>query len=323
MPDVGASVPNTIDASAIATSSLDPGVAQSVLSKIATGQPLLPNEKVAAAKLPPAVLSRVAQSGSAPLPTVASDKPTMAQVRAEGQPQAGTMAEVRKVDDTLQNPPPVAPPQIKTARGPANLTTEQANRLGYVQQTPTPPLASGGVQQIPMVNNPTVTKSVAAQAAAPAQAAAAAPPPVTSGEITKKIDTVKDYLNTQPKGQQIAKIIAYVLDAIGVGMSARGGVSRESLAGQQIKANIQSQLMTKQAQLDLQNKLAALDPETKQAIAQALAIGNIQVAQSIAQKKGILPYELQLAQQSRFFSNPLFYNPQGVAASIVNGGEAK
>jgi hypothetical protein len=66
--NAGAPAAPKINASEVDSSQLDPQLAQSILTKVASGAPLTPDEKVAASKLSPSTIAHAANAGSAPLP---------------------------------------------------------------------------------------------------------------------------------------------------------------------------------------------------------------------------------------------------------------
>jgi hypothetical protein len=89
----------------------------------------------------------------------------------------------------------------------------------------------------------------------------------------------------------MANIISSIMDMVGGGMRAYGGVDSPTRLMQQGKINMEVQAQKAQAQnqadVDYEQKLRLLPTEVQQKIAEARAVGDIQTEQSIAQQYGI------------------------------------
>ena len=283
-----------INANNVAANQLDPQLAQAILTKVAGGQALTPDEKVAAGKLPPSVLAHAALSGTAPLPENSTPDPNTF-VGGPGSPSY-------KPPVTPPAPIPGAPQGNSAERfsTPPGATTQYNGSGQTTKMGPITPQAPPTV--------PPMTPTIATPAPVVAKSFQANTPSTigTSGDtISPNAEAAQAAVNspsTPPSlkgmtGQQIASLIANVLDAVGVGLSARGGVNRQTML---------------QKQMELKQQTGA---QAAQAMNQAHA--------NVAQEQGTAPIELQkqiaaMAEQAR---NEVYVKKQQAGVDLGNEKE--
>ena len=297
-----------VDANNIESSQLDPTLSQALLSKLASGAPLLPAEKLAASKLPPSVLSRAAQTGSAPLPDSykaplpAAERGPAPQVR----PLAGNPLPTATTPTQVPGAPPPATPSTFPPAG------NSAENQGL--------LPSGHYAGMAQYSGSTIVDPVNPPGPADSPSSSAAPGPAgTSGPAgahepmsgynsptVQAAQQVAASPGAPPslkgmKGQDIAKMIGDILDVVGVGLSARGGVNRQTRLEQQIGLQQQAAAKTAEAQgqanVDIDKEVRLAPVEIQKAIALARASGDIGTENAIRLKNALAPIDLSDAKQ--------------------------
>lgn len=301
MSDTVASYVNKVNAVDVDSSQLDPKLAQSILTKVASGAPLTPDEKAAAAKLPPATIAHAANAGTAPLPNsfgsenyggapATSPKQAPAPNSAVSTNYSGAPGAPRLAYDVPVHAPsegqPVGqdvggrsfgPPMGNQAENQGMLANgHYAGEAKYNGSMMTDPITQKPVPAIA----PSVTSAAPVATAAPASAAAQTPNVAVAQEIAKKMPDLKKL-----SGQDIAQLIGNILDVVGVGFSARGGVNRQTMLQhqQELQRTTGAAIGQKQAETAIQ-----LDADIKKAHAE----GDIATENEIRKAKGLAPINL-------------------------------
>jgi hypothetical protein len=263
-----------VDANSVTSNEVDPQLAQLILTKIAGNIPLTQDEKIAVAKLPPSVLAHAQLSGTSPLPnnysiSAGAGEPKTTQAYNGPTPAPRTGAQLAQ-NQNIPTPPTGMGTNLTTGTMP-NITPGGSDMAGYdipsarinspapkppaqpitpgFKGAPVPPsvLPSNGTIQgtAPINTPPASTSTPPSNVVSPAQ-------PITPGfknapggvsGTTPNVQVAQSVVNspnTPPNlknlsGQQIATMIGNILDAVGVGLSARGGVNRQTMLQHQMQ----------------------------------------------------------------------------------------
>ena len=274
--DPGVSAPPMINANAVASNQVDPQLAQAILDKVAAGQPLAPAEKLAIGKLPPSLIQHAAMSGTAPM---APGTPNVPASTKEGQP-VGQDVGGRSFGAPMGN----------SAESQGLLPSMHYSGIAsYGDSTKT---GSGGSTMSDPVQQTTQSGSPAVAAPAVSAASLGTPPPTTNPQASQRefnavspatsptvqiAQAVAASPNAPPslkgmKGQDIAKMIGSVLDVVGVGLSARGGVTRQTMLQHQIQLGQETQAKGQQTQAQAAANVTEAQGESQAAINQALTL---------------------------------------------------
>ena len=361
----GAQTPQPmVSADSVDSSQLDPAMAQVLLSKVAAGQPLQPQEKLAASKLPPSVLAHAALAGTSPLP----DNPKMynlpsapaPQIKPINQISAGYIGKDVEGSKGMHWDPPAnaagaAAPQPATDASSGLVTNNGtgsaaglpsgntpgpglssvtpgdvtgANALAHSGGGPnTPPYGMGNTVSGYYQGNPlaSAVKPInqstqpVVNTMPPDAISGASPVPIQSVPSPNVIAAQKtlDSPATPPslknlQGADIAKMIGNILDVVGVGLSARGGVQRQTMLQHQMQLQQQAQtnLAQKQgeANIDINKATTLLPVEAQNEIAIARGKGDIDTENAIRLKNGIAPIDLSNQKNLAEYENSLDIN---------------
>jgi len=99
-------------------------------------------------------------------------------------------------------------------------------------------------------------------------------------------------------GADLGNILAYFVDAAGLGLSARGGVNREGLAAKEIEKNQAIEIYQKQQEAEAEKQLKLLPAEVQAQISIARAQGDIDAENKIRIANGIAPIERETTKQA-------------------------
>lgn len=323
------SAPFDVDATQVNSSALDPNTAQALLDKISSGQALLPAEKTAAAKLPPSVLSKAALSGTAPLPE-ASDVGTAMALQPKKIYGPGGAAPSQSIPDpgvaigsanaaaAARTMRPGPPTSGQSAGAAAGLPLKTPVIVGETPTPPTPPYQANtntGVTD-PLWVTPSKTGAPVAPITGGKQTpmVAAPGPAAKSQQVTAIAQSIQQSPDAPPSlknmdGKKLASLIGSIVDAVGVGLSARGGVNRETLLRkqQELAAQTSAKLMEAkgQAAIDIDKQTKLLPIELQNAIALARANGDIASENAIRTKAGVAPIDLSNQEQLAAYASNL------------------
>lgn len=196
----------------------------------------------------------------------------------------------------LANPPPTAPTSPATPTSPT-----------------IPPGGVPGQGFKSLADN--LAQQTEASASTPAQAK-------TEQNIAAKVGSTINFLKQNAGNSKFAATLAGILDSIGVGLSAYGGVQRPSMAQQRYGMNIQSQLAANQADIAYQQAVRTLPVEAQQQIQIAIASGDRARENAIAQEYGIQPLLLERIKAQAFINRSNItagLNPGQAAQQVLAG----
>jgi hypothetical protein len=318
-----------VNAKNVSSGKIDPQLAQAILDKVASGQALLPAEKIAIGKLPPSLIQHAAMSGTAPMaPSAPASANAFNSDNYGGAPGGKLAFDVPKSGNSEGQAvgPDVGgrsfgPPAGDSAENNGLLPSQHYAGKAYYQGsgmvdpvaqapatvTPVAPPASSKLnlpiasQVVPDTSTPDASHIDASPTVQTAKAIAASP------EVQAAAPSLKGM-----KGQDIAKMIGSILDVVGVGLSARGGVQRQTMLQQQMQMQrqVQANLAEKKGEAGIDiDKAAALSPiQVEQARQVAHNTGDIDTENAIRLKQGIAPIDLSNAKDLAAYSSDLDEN---------------
>lgn len=283
---------NSVSAPNIDTSTVDPVITQTVLSKVANGTPLTDADKSALGKMPPSVIAKAKGSSSAIIP---DDEASLARMNEIPESEANK-AVLKKVSNTDIGPDGKIVVNGATLRKINGVTPWEAAEAGVAAAKGINAINPGALvpnpnqnrSQVPGANSydhnalPTIAivSSAADQnnnqinpnpggippqptgtnqytSATPSIKSNVTTPTTTTQPATKEEAQGVQQLQkivTDPKtsGTKLAGILSGVLDALGVAYSAKGGNFRQTQIQKQLDINRQIQLSQSQAQAQAQ-----------------------------------------------------------------------
>jgi hypothetical protein len=296
----GAQTLDQIDASSLDTSKVDPKLSQDLLTKIANNIPLSPTEKLAANQLTPAMLARAHLAPISPAPDVEklNNDSQILGINDSANNYQSVYPKNKAKDTSYKDAglPPAPAPMITPAPPPVATPVDSVSgaSIGPSAAIPKAPIA----QPKPIIQ-PMVANDATPDEGSTDTISSGYRPTSPTAQVAQQIVNSP---NAPPslkgmKGKDIANLIGNVLDVIGVGLSARGGVNRQTMLQMKqqlgLETSARKQQQMGQAEANVAEATAKVAPQLQLAqgtIAAQLAALPTQAKNEMAiyaQQKGI------------------------------------